>query len=65
MYKKKDWPKLVAKVNNCQICFDETCFNKTFSFSISLLVIIYYTIISNSHYNSEISVNYQFILSQI
>ena len=58
-------PKLVAKVSGCQIYFDETCFNKTFSFSISLLVIIYYTIISNSHYTSEISVIYQFISSQI
>ena len=63
--KNKYWPKLVAKVNNCQICFDENCFNKTFSFSISSLVIIYYTIISNSHYTSEISVIYQLILSQI
>ena len=63
--KNKYRPKLVAKVSGCQIYFDETCFNKTFSFSISLLVIIYYTIISNSHYTSEISVIYQFISSQI
>ena len=59
--KSKYWPKLVEKVNNCQICFDETCFNKIFRFSISLLVFIYYTIVLNSHYTSEISVIYQFI----